>query len=137
MGLILDTSALVAWEKQGDSEAAWQSPLLDTTVTMPAIVWAECLAGVRLADSVKRAATRRARLEAVRQAIGVQPFTAVMAEHYAAIYAELSAAGRLIPANDIAVAATARSLEYGVLIGPDDEKHFRAIPDLEVCLWPS
>ncbi len=38
----------------------------------------------------------------------------------------------LIPQNDMAVAATARALGFGVLVGPADESHFRAVPDLEV-----
>jgi hypothetical protein len=48
---------------------------------LPAIVWAEALTGVRLADSPIRAAKRRARLEAIRGVTGVEPFTAETAEH--------------------------------------------------------
>ena len=36
---------------------------------------------------------------------GIEPFSATVAEHYADIYAELSARGALIPHNDMAVAA--------------------------------
>lgn len=54
MGLILDTSALVAWER---AENAGQTLALDggEELLMPAVVWAEALAGVRLADSAARA----------------------------------------------------------------------------------
>jgi predicted nucleic acid-binding protein len=55
MGLILDTSALVAWERaQNDGRTL----ALDDSeeLVMPAVVWAEALAGVRLADSAARAA---------------------------------------------------------------------------------
>ncbi len=38
----------------------------------------------------------------------------------------------MIPQNDIAVAATARCLGCGVLVGPKDEVHFRRITGLEV-----
>lgn len=38
----------------------------------------------------------------------------------------------MIPQNDIAVAATALCLGFGVLVGTADEKHFRVVPDLEV-----
>lgn len=62
----------------------------------------------------------------------VQPFTADMAEHYADIFAELSEAGTMIPQNDLAVAATARALGFGVLVGPRDEAHFRKVPGLTV-----
>ncbi len=40
----------------------------------------------------------------------------------------------MIPANDIAVAATARALGGGVLVGPQDEASFRAVPGLDVCV---
>jgi hypothetical protein len=39
----------------------------------------------------------------------------------------------MIPANDLAVAATAVHLEFGVLVGPKDEEHYRRIPALAVC----
>jgi predicted nucleic acid-binding protein len=131
MGLILDTSALVAWER---AAAAGQEVDLsrDEELVMPAVVWAEALAGVRLADTAVRAARRLARLEALRRVMGVEPFTAETAEHHADIFAELTQAGAMIPQNDIAVAATARSLGCGVLVGPRDEEHFRRIAGLEV-----
>lgn len=131
MGLILDTSAIIAWERAQD---AGREISLDGTeeLVMPAVVWAEALAGVRLADSVTRATRRMARLEALRRLMGVEPFTAETAEHHADIFAELTQSGTMIPQNDIAVAATARCLGCGVLVGPKDEAHFRRIPGLEV-----
>ena len=44
---------------------------------------------------------------------GIEHFTPVVAEHYADILTQLSKAGTLIPQNDIAVAATARTLAFG------------------------
>jgi predicted nucleic acid-binding protein len=130
MGLVIDTSALIAWER-GIGEMPSEVPL-EETLTIPAIVWAEAVIGVLLADSPVRAARRRKRLDNVRSALGIEPFTAEAAEHYAEIYATLSRAGRMIPANDIAVAATALALGAGVLVGPQDEAHFRTVPGLDV-----
>jgi len=131
MGLILDTSAIVAWER---AQQARCDVSLDGNeeLVMPAVVWAEALAGVRLADSAVKAARRLARLEALRRLMGVEPFTAETAEHHADIVAELTQSGTMIPQNDIAVAATARLLGCGVLVGPGDEMHFRRIAGLEV-----
>lgn len=131
MGLILDTSAIISWERAVHSGV---TPVLDKSeeLILPAIVWAETLAGVRLADSAIRAARRLARLEALRKLLGVQPFTAETAEHHADIFAELSAEGIMIPQNDICVAATARQLGMGVLVGPKDEAHFRRVKGLLV-----
>ena len=36
-------------------------------------------------------------------------------------------AAALIPSNDLAVAATAQHLGFGVLVGPLDEHHFRRV----------
>lgn len=48
------------------------------------------------------------------------------------IYAKLTAAGAMIPQNDLAVAATARMMRFGVLVGPEDEMHFRKVAGLDV-----
>ena len=134
MGLILDTSAIVAWERgQATGAAAALDP--SEVYALPAIVWAELLVGVRMAANARRAAQRLARLEAIRRMTGVEPFSAEIAEHYADIFFELSEKGRLIPQNDIAVAATARALRFGVLVGPNDEAHFREIPALDVRVF--
>ena len=129
--MILDTSALIAWERAQDKG---HEVLLDgkETLVMPAVVWAEALAGVRLADSAQRAARRLARLEALRRVMGVEPFTAETAEHHADIFAELTHSGTMIPQNDLMVAATARCLGCGVLVGPKDEAHFRRVSGLIV-----
>ncbi|RPJ29928.1 MAG: type II toxin-antitoxin system VapC family toxin [Verrucomicrobiaceae bacterium] len=131
MGLILDTSALVAWERALN---AGQTVTLEDNeeLILPAVVWAEALASVRLADSAARAARRMAHLESLRRLMGIEPFTAETAEHHADIFAELTQSGTMIPQNDIAVAATARCLGCGVLVGPRDEAHFRRISGLEV-----
>lgn len=131
MAVVLDTSALIELERLLHLE---QPPLAlrDEPVVIPAIVWAEALIGARLAGSAQRAARRRAHLEAIRLQTEIEAFTPEIAEHYADIYAELWQAGRLIPQNDIAVAATCRSLGCGVLVGPNDEGHFRRVAGLEV-----
>lgn len=131
MAVVLDTSALVELERSLDREEPPAS-LADDAVVIPAIVWAEALIGARLAGSAPRAARRRAHLEAIRLQTEIEPFTPEIAEHYADIYAELSQIGLLIPQNDIAVAATCRALECGVLVGPNDEEHFRRVRGLEV-----
>jgi predicted nucleic acid-binding protein len=97
MGLVIDTSAMVALERTTE---AWETVLADRAdepAVVPAIVYAELLVGVLLADSASRAA-----------------------------------AGTLIPSNDLAVAATALHLGFGVLVGPQDEAHFRRVPELRV-----
>ncbi|MGI9331552.1 MAG: type II toxin-antitoxin system VapC family toxin [Gammaproteobacteria bacterium] len=54
-------------------------------------------------------------------------FDGVIAERWAMAFADLSREGQMIPANDLAIAATALHLDYGVLVWPRDEAHYRRI----------
>jgi tRNA(fMet)-specific endonuclease VapC len=132
VGLLIDTSALVAVER---SALDWDAALgLDEgePVALPAVVYAELLVGVELADSPRRAAERRSRIDALASVVGIVDLGPGIAEEWARLFAALSREGALIPANDLAVAATALHLGYGVLVGPADEAHFRRVPGLRV-----
>ncbi len=132
MGLVIDTSALVALERAGASWERVVSVEGDERVALPAIVYAEVLVGVALADSQARASRRRAKVDALAQVAGIVDFGAPIAERWAALFAQLSRRGQIIPSNDLGVAATALHLGYSVLVGPADEAHFRAVPGLRV-----
>lgn len=131
MALVIDTSALVALER---AARPWRRALPDEPAVLPAIVLAELLVGADLADSRRRAADRRAKIAALVAAVPVVEFGAAAAERWAELYGRLSRAGRLIPSNDLIVAATAVELGSGVLVGPGDEAHFRAVPGLRVIV---
>ena len=137
MGLVIDTSALIAVERAG---AGWEDGLAahrDEVTALPAIVYAELLLGVHLSRSAVRAAARRAKIDALVAHVPVVQFGGGAAEHWAELFALLSRAGRLIPTTDLLVAATARFLDFGVLVGPLDEAHFRAVPGLRVETLPA
>lgn len=132
MGLVIDTSALIHLERSG---AAWVDQIegmADEIVALPAIVYAELLAGAALAGTSKRAAGRRAKIDALASAVGIVAFDQGAAEQWSRLFAVLSKHGRMIPSNDLAVAATAAHLGFGVLVGPNDERHFRQVPKLTV-----
>lgn len=138
MGLVIDTSALVAIDRLAvgaapeDALARLMASVGDEDTAIPTIVYAELLVGVELADSKRRAAARRARIDALMAHAALVEFDAAIAPTWARLFATLSRAGRAIPANDLAVAATALHLGYGVLVGPPDERHFRRIDGLRV-----
>ena len=132
MGLVIDTSAFVALERE---RVAWDDQLAkigNEAVALPTIVYAELLAGVALADTPERAAGRRAKIDALAVRVPLAPFGTSTAERWAEVFAVLHRSGSLIPANDLAVAATALDLGFGVLVGPQDEAHFRRVPDLRI-----
>ena len=132
MGLLIDTSAVIALERGATSWEAVLEGLGNEPVAVPAIVYAELLAGVQLANTPARAAARKAKIEAVVTRAPIVEFEAGAAAQWAAVFAQLHQTGSLIPSNDLAVAATALHLGFGVIVGPADEGHFRRVPELRV-----
>jgi predicted nucleic acid-binding protein len=130
MGLVVDTSAFIVVERAGKRWEETLARLGSEPAVIPAIVYAELLVGVHFAHHAQRAARRRAQIEAMAARCPVVDFTREMAAHWSELFATLSRAGTMIPANDLAVAATALHLEFGVVVGPDDETHFRRVPGL-------
>ena len=95
-------------------------------------MYAELLVGVELAGDTRRANARRARIDALTTYATVVDFDVTIARVWARLFAATHRAGRAVPSNDLAVAATALHLDYAVLVGPLDEQHFRAIDGLQV-----
>lgn len=132
MGLVVDTSALVSIEREGSDWEPLLARLGNEVVVLPAIVYGELLVGVKLAGSAARASSRRAKIAAFVERVPLVEFGREVAERWAELFAQLSRRGELIPANDLAVAATALHLDFGVLVGGRDEEHFRRVPGLPV-----
>lgn len=59
-------------------------------------------------------------------------FDRPVAERWADLFAQLTRAGTMIPANDLAIAATAIHLDYAVLLGPKGEAHYERVKGLRV-----
>lgn len=132
MGVVVDTSLIVDLERAGHDLADVLGVSGTEATAIPAIVLAELLLGVRLASSRARAARRAAQIEALASRVPVVDFDREVADEWATIVAELQKAGTPIPSNDVAVAATARVLAYDVVVGRNDEAHFRLVPGLRV-----
>ena len=137
MGVVIDTSALVAIERAAEDWEAALGTLGSEPAVIPAVVYAELLVGVRLADHPDRAANRQARVETLVARFPVVDFTRETAARWADLFATLSRAGTMIPSNDLAVAATALQLGFTVLVGPKDERHYRRVPGLRCQRLPS
>jgi predicted nucleic acid-binding protein len=127
LGLVVDTSALVDLER---SNRAIDDVLEGEPAVLPAIVLAELLVGVQLASTPATAANRRAKIDALTARLPIVDFGHDIAESWAELFAELTRTGALIPTNDLAVAATATTLGYDVLVGVLDQAHFRRVPGL-------
>lgn len=135
MGVVIDTSALIALER-ADGLDALPEDLVDQMAVMPAIVYAELHVGAHLAGDDRRGDQRRTRIAALASRVPVVEFDRAIAERWAALFADLTRAGTMIPANDLQVAATARHLDFDVLLGPRGDAHFSKIPSLGVVRLP-
>lgn len=93
---------------------------------------AELWIGVELAESPARRSARSRKIEALVEHGIVLPWDAELAPTYARLYASLRRAGTPIPANDLAIAALAVHHGHELLVGPNDERHFRTVPGLKV-----
>jgi tRNA(fMet)-specific endonuclease VapC len=132
--MILDSGVLVRAE-QGKLDL---STIVDREddVVVPAICVAEYLAGVHLADTDARRATRRAFLERVLAAVPIEDYTQAVAEHHAALLAHTHRQGRKRGGHDLIIAATARATRR-VIITTDDRARFGELPEVTVRLVSS
>lgn len=98
--------------------------------SMSVVTLAELLYGVQV--SAKKKANRIAVDTLVRH-VEVLDWSRAAAEHYAEIRADLKKRGQLIGANDLLIAAHARSL--GVALVTNNVKEFRRVKGLSVENW--
>jgi tRNA(fMet)-specific endonuclease VapC len=110
MGLILDSSVLVAFERRRfDLErllADYSPPAI------AAITAAELLVGVERADTPERRARRESFVQNIFDQVPIIPFDVTQARVYALRFAELARRGQVIGDRDLQIAATALSWDY-------------------------
>src|ERR1035438_514292 len=129
MGLVLDSSALVAAERQ----ALPVSTLLERLprqhyVTEIAIGVVELEHGIYRAQSPQQASKRRAYLDTAFAAIPAEPFTREIGKVVTQIDAEARMNGIAIPFADLLIGGTA--LHFGYALVTSNARHFQKIPGL-------
>ncbi|HLI39290.1 MAG TPA: PIN domain-containing protein [Streptosporangiaceae bacterium] len=123
--LVLDTTVLIAAERGRLNLAAAASD--DDDVTLPAIVVAEFLTGVRLAATDRQRAARQAFLDRTLHALPIEDYTQRVAEHHATLLAHVRRTGTTRGAHDLIVAATAAATGRTIL-STDDRARFSDLP---------
>jgi predicted nucleic acid-binding protein len=130
VGVVIDTSALVAVERAGTGWERALDDVGDEQAVVPAIVYAELLVGVHLADTAARASNRRRRIDALIMRCPVVEFDRAIAARWAETVRKAQP-GR---PNDFCQRPRGRGDRFapglGVLVGPKDETHYRRIPEL-------
>jgi predicted nucleic acid-binding protein len=107
MGVILDSSVLVAFERR-----RFDLPqlLLDhSPPAIAAITAAELLIGVERADNPAR---REAFVQSILAQVRLVPFDLTQARSFAIQFADLAGRGELIGDHDLQIAVTALTLDY-------------------------
>jgi len=110
MGIILDSSILVAFERRRfDLERllADHSP-----PAIAAMTAAELLIGVERADTPERRQRRELFVQNILSRTPIIPFDLAQARLFAFHFAQLSAGGEIIGSRDLEIAVTALSLGY-------------------------
>jgi tRNA(fMet)-specific endonuclease VapC len=130
-GVVLDTAVLIAAERGVFDMAGYLASLGETPVAVAAISASELLHGVERARDAAVRQRRSAYAEGVLANVPVLPFGLAEARAHARIWAALAAAGTLISAHDLQVAATA--LVAGSTVATLNDAEFRRVPDLTLA----
>jgi predicted nucleic acid-binding protein len=134
MGLILDSSVLIAAERKGSnarqaiSEIAQRAAGEDVAVSVVTLI--ELAHGAARADTPERKATRRQFLNELLAALPVHPVTVAVALRAGQIDGENAAKGVRLALSDLLIGVTA--LELGFRVATANLRHFQMIPDLEI-----
>jgi tRNA(fMet)-specific endonuclease VapC len=121
---------LIERERRGAPATAAIAPLGDGPLAVAAITVAELLIGAHRADSEERRRRREFYVIEVLDGVEVLPFDLAAARIHARLWAELAAAGQMIGAHDLIIAATALSRDYSLLT--INAREFGRVPGLRV-----
>lgn len=134
MGLILDSSILIAGERRGESVAQIlrrvRASQGDVESALSVVTVVELTHGIYRAKNEKDRERRRAFCEELRRDVVVHPVTVDIAELAGRIEGEQAAAGVSIAFEDLLIGTTA--LHLGYALATLNVRHFQSIPGLRV-----
>jgi predicted nucleic acid-binding protein len=134
MGLILDSSVLVASERQGKNAhhtfLAIAGQVGESEIAISVITLIELAHGAARADSPERKTKREKFIQEVVTAVPVHPVTVPIAIRAGFLDGENQARGTRVPLPDLLIAVTA--LELGFTVGTSNLRHFKQVAGLNV-----
>jgi len=134
MGLILDSGAIIAGERKGQSAADVLSGILAMIGAEPealsVISAIELEQGIWRARTVAQASARQKFMDDLFQAVPVYPLTFDIARLAARIGGEAQRKGVAIPFQDLMIGVTA--LQFNYAVATLNVRHFQMIPGLVV-----
>jgi len=135
MGVILDTSVLIAAERGNFEVDTFVANREEEPFGLSVITVAELLHGVHRADSRARRIRRNAFVQKVIDLFPVLPFDTGAARVYAQIWADLQKRGKMIGAHDLMIGSTPISL--GINIVTFNTRDYEKTTGLTVEIPPS
>lgn len=130
MGLILDSSLLIADERNRFSLSSWLRARPPEPVAVSAITLSELCFGVEAESEAARRRRRRRWLEKTFRRLEVVPFDESVARIHARLWMRLSEAGHTIGPHDLIVAATSAYRQWAV--ATFNAVEFRRVQGLKV-----
>ena len=134
MGLILDSSVVIAAERQGDTVERLIERVItvagDQDAALSAVGLTELVHGVYRAQTPQSRIRREAFLQELLNDLTVYPYTKETAMLAGKIDGEQQAKGVVIPFGDLLIGATALSLGFSVMTA--NPRHFQKIPGLSL-----
>jgi predicted nucleic acid-binding protein len=136
MGLILDSSVLIAAERQGQNARQMLAAIFshshvgNTEIALSVVTLIELAHGAARADTPQRKAKREQFIQELLTALPIHPVTVSIALRAGQIDGENQAKGIRLPLSDLLIGVTALELGYSVATG--NLRHFQLIHGLSV-----
>jgi tRNA(fMet)-specific endonuclease VapC len=133
MGTLIDSSVLIAWERDRRDLEAQLSAHADEDFAISAITASELLHGVHRTTTPARRSQREAFVEGFLARLPIISFDLVTARIHARLSADLALKGTAIGPHDLMIAATA--IAHGYVVATRDERSFPKIAGLSFHRW--
>lgn len=130
MGVILDTSVLIAAERGTFAMSRFLHQRIDESIAVAAITISELLQGSLRTTRADLRMRRAAFADWVASRVPVLPFGTEEARRHAEVWAHLQQQGAMIGLHDLLIAATA--LANGHAVATLDTRDFERIPGLRL-----
>jgi len=134
LGLVLDSSAVVAAERQGkNAKQLLEAVVLETSdgeLAISVVTLLELAHGIARADTHQRREERQQFLNELMSVVPVHSIMPALALRAGRIDGQSQAKGIRIPLSHLLIGATA--LELGYRVATHNLRHFRLIPDLDI-----
>ncbi len=133
MGILIDSSVLIHFERAGTDLAAYVEGREEEEAFLSVISASELLHGVHRAEDRRIKAKRLAFVEGLLTALPVLGIDLATARSHSRLWADLAGQGRMIGAHDSWLAATC--LAHGLRLATSNPREFTRVPGLDVEKW--